>query len=353
MRAFLQAFVLLLLATGSRAGQPTVSNVTAAQLPNSEIVQISYDLAEDEGLPCWISVQVDRDNQGSWLVPVWSLDGDVGANVLPGAGKSIQWNAGLDYDQHMANAQVKVTAHSLVDGVPQDMVLVPAGEFVMGSSAVGGDAIPEHTVYLDAFWIDVHEVTNHEYKLFCDATSRAYPSDPGFSGMNGYFLNYPEYPVVNVYWADAVAYATWAGKRLPTEAEWERAAKGDTDNRLWPWGNTFNANLGGTIHHANTDVAGDGYTNTAPVGSYPTGISPVGCLDMAGNVWEWCSDRYSSSYYGSSPVANPQGTVSGTDRVLRGGNWNDGSSDARCANRHHSTPTERNIYRGFRCARTL
>ncbi|MDP2361701.1 MAG: SUMF1/EgtB/PvdO family nonheme iron enzyme [bacterium] len=344
---------LLLALQAARAGQPSVTNVTAQQLPNSEIIQISYDLAEDEGLACWVSVQVDRDNLGSWAVPVHALTGDVGPNVQPGGGKTIQWNAALDYDHNVANAQVRVTAHSLVDGAPQDMVLVPAGEFVMGSSAVGGDAVPEHTVYLDAYWIDIYEVTNREYKLFCDATSRAYPPDPGFSGMSGYFLNYPQYPVVNVYWADAMAYATWAGKRLPTEAEWERAAKGNTDNRLWPWGNVFNANIGGTIHHANTSVTGDGFTYTAPDGNYPTGTSPVGCMDMAGNVWEWCSDWYSSSYYSSSPYLNPQGSVSGTYRVRRGGYWSSYSSYARCAYRSSDTPTNRTYNIGFRCARTL
>jgi formylglycine-generating enzyme required for sulfatase activity len=343
---------LLLSVQAAQAGQPSVTNVTAQQLPGTEIIQITYDLAEDEGLPCWISVRVDRDNMGAWLVPVWSLSGDAGPNILPGAGKTIQWNAGRDYDRHMANAQVRVTAHSLVDGLPQDMVLVPAGEFVMGSTTVGGDAIPEHTVYLDAYWIDVHEVTNHEYKIFCDATSRAYPPDPGFTGMPSYFLNYPDYPVVMVDWADATAYAAWAGKRLPTEAEWERAAKGAVDNRLYPWGNQFNAMIGGTIHHANTTEAGDGFTYTAPVGSYTTGISPAGCLDMAGNVWEWCSDWYSSSYYSSSPYANPQGPASGTTRVVRGGYWNYGSSNARRASRGSYTPANRYLNLGFRCART-
>ena len=352
-RLCLCVYALLLLAVlSARAGQPSVTNVSAQQLLNTEIVQITYDLAEDEGLSCWVSVQVDRDNQGAWLVPVWSLSGDVGGNVQPGAGKSIQWNAGLDYDRHMANAQVRVTAHSLVDGAPQDMALVPVGEFVMGSAAVGGDAVPEHAVWLDAYWIDVFEVTNREYQLFCDATSRAYPPDPGFSGMSGYFTNYPDYPVVNVYWSDAAAYAAWAGKRLPTEAEWERAAKGNTDNRLWPWGDSYNAGFGGTLFHANSSEAGDGYPYTAPVGSFPTGMSTAGCLDMAGNVWEWCSDWYSGSYYSSSPYANPQGPASGTNRLVRGGTWDYISSNTRCAFRNSYLPTSRHNSRGFRCART-
>jgi formylglycine-generating enzyme required for sulfatase activity len=279
--------------------------------------------------------------------------GDVGPGILPGNGKSIQWNAGLDYDhQYIPVTKVKVVAHSLVGGIPEDMVLVPAGSYVMGSSTVGGDAIPEHTVYLDAYWMDKYEVTNWEYKVFCDATGRAYPPDPGFTGMSNYFTNYPSYPVVNVYWADARDYALWAGKRLPTEAEWERAAKGAADNRLWPWGNTFNASIGGTLYHANITGIEDGWPYTAPVGSYSTGISPAGCFDMAGNVREWVNDWYSITYYSSSPTNNPQGPVSGTARVWRGGAWIDIISTARSASRDANSTTNRYISIGFRCART-
>ena len=286
-------------------------------------------------------------------MPVYSLTGDVGPNIMPGTGKSIQWNAGLDYDHHyVPNCVVKVVAQSLENGVPQDMVLVPAGEYTMGSNTVGGTAVPEHTVYLDAFWIDKYEVTNREYRAFCDATTRAYPSDPGWGSMPNYFTNYPDYPVVNVSWYDAEAYATWAGKRLPTEAEWERAAKGNLDNRLWPWGDDFGALIGGTTYHANISGGGDGWTYTAPVGTFPTGVSPPGCYDMAGNVWEWCNDWYDSGYYSISPVYNPPGPVSGSGRVIRGGSWGDSSSYARCAARYNFDPAYRNINIGFRCART-
>jgi len=302
------------------AGQPTVSNLVAQQQAGTEIVQITYNLAETAGLPCWIYVQVDRDNFGTWTVPAHALSGDVGPGIMPGSGKTILWNAGLDYDRHLVNiTKVKVTAHSLVGGVPEGMVLVPAGTYTMGSTTVGGSAIPEHSVFLDAYWIDQYEVSNLEYKRFCDATSRSYPPDPGFSGMSGYFLNYPDFPVVNVNWADAVAYASWADKRLPTEAEWERAAKGGTDNRLWPWGNSFNANIGGVTVHANISGTEDGWTYTSPCGEFPTGVSPAGCYDMAGNVYEWVNDWYLNTYYSSSPTNNPQGPVSGTNRVVRCG----------------------------------
>ncbi len=337
----------------AHAGQPTVSNLVAQQQGGTEIVQITYNLAESGGLPCWIWVQVDRDNLGSWIVPVHALTGDVGAGILPGNGKTIHWNAGLDYDhQYIPITKVKVIAHSLLDGVPQDMVLVPAGTFTMGSSTVGGDAIPEHGIYLNEYWIDKYEVTNREYKVFCDATSREYPPDPSFAGMTNYFSNYPSYPVVNVYWADALAYAQWAGKRLPTEAEWERAAKGDTNNHIYPWGDNFNATIGGTIYHANTDQPGDSWPFTSPVGVFPTGVSPMGCYDMAGNVWEWTADYYSPSYYGSSPPNNPQGPETGTARVRRGGYAGSDHSFTRCSARNNFPPSSRSIYMGFRCART-
>ncbi|MCX6601608.1 MAG: SUMF1/EgtB/PvdO family nonheme iron enzyme [bacterium] len=223
------------------------------------------------------------------------------------------------------------------------MVLIPAGEFTMGRVDV---ATPVHQVYLDAYYMDIYVVTNSQYKAFCDATSRAYPDDPGFPGMSNYFTNaaYVNYPVVKVDWYDAGAYASWAGKRLPTEAEWERAAKG-TDNRLYPWGDTWvatNANI--------WDNPADGYTYTSPVGNYPSGISPAGCYDMTGNVWEWCHDWYAA--YPSDYQTNPQGPPTGLSRIIRGGCWFSNSASARCAYRNYDDPTRVSIGLGFRCSRT-
>jgi sulfatase modifying factor 1 len=232
------------------------------------------------------------------------------------------------------------------------MTYVPEGTFVMGSTQVGGYSIPEHEVYLDAFLIDKYEVTNREYKRFCDATGRAYPVDPGFFTLPNYFLNYPDFPVVRVDWYDASAYASWVGKRLPTEAEWERAAKGSEDNRLWPWGNTFLQELNGTTRHANVTGAEDGWAQTSPIGRYPWGVSPAGCYDMAGNVWEWVSDWYGPTYYSVSPHDNPQGPASGGNKVFRGGNWYNVADTARCANRGSNAPTYKATNIGFRCAMT-
>ncbi|MFO7675688.1 MAG: bifunctional serine/threonine-protein kinase/formylglycine-generating enzyme family protein [bacterium] len=235
------------------------------------------------------------------------------------------------------------------------MVRIPAGAFTMGSDASDADSgeKPVRQVYLDAYHIDKHEVTNRQYKKFCDATGRGYPQDPGFESMSNYFQSYPSYPVVNVSWDDARAYADWAGKRLPTEAEWEKAARG-TDGRKYPWGNE--APDAGGRYRANYDPGNyteDGYRHTSPVGSFPAGASPYGLLDMAGNVWEWCNDWYDSDYYGKGVDRNPPGPSSGSFRVLRGGSWNlNVAWGLRGAHRVGYAPSYRSRDLGFRCAGT-
>jgi formylglycine-generating enzyme required for sulfatase activity len=235
------------------------------------------------------------------------------------------------------------------------VIKIPAGTFTMGSSDGDADEKPVHQVELGEYYIDKYEVTNRQYKQFCDATGRSYPEDPSyFTSMSGYFRNYPDYPVVNVSWNDAAAYCTWAGKRLPTEAEWEKAARG-TDSRKYPWGNG-EPDAGG-FYRANWGEGSDrsvwkrdGYEYSSPVGSYERGASPCGCLDMAGNVWEWCSDWYDGSYYGRSPRSNPNGPSSGSSRVIRGGSWDSGAWDLRCSDRGGDAPSDRIIFLGFRCA---
>jgi formylglycine-generating enzyme required for sulfatase activity len=218
------------------------------------------------------------------------------------------------------------------------MVYVPAGEFEMGSTEGRDDEQPVHTVMLDGFWIDQTEVTNAQYAL-CVAEGAcresAYAHDGSYNGEN--------YPVVGVSWQDAANYCAWVGGRLPTEAEWEKAARG-TDGRTYPWGNSaqdcYKANYGLCI----------GW-RTAAVGSYPAGASPYGALDMLGNVWEWVADWYDADYYSRSPVHNPQGPDSGTLRVLRGRSFSRGARQAlRCAFRGELRPHLRQYNVGFRCA---
>jgi formylglycine-generating enzyme required for sulfatase activity len=235
------------------------------------------------------------------------------------------------------------------------MVFVPAGDFTMGSPAGegGDDEVPQHKVTLDSFWIDRTEVTNAQYRVFVGATSHQAPSscdggDPTFDDEAK-----ANQPVVCVNWDDAQAYCEWAGGQLPTEAQWEKAARG-TDERAYPWGNSFD---GSRVNYCDTNCefdqkdtsADDGYGQAAPVGSYPTGASPYGALDMAGNVWEWVSDWYKFYYYSNSPQHNPQGPDAGKYRVLRGGSWFGYSTNARSGFRAWSTPDKRHIVIGFRC----
>jgi formylglycine-generating enzyme required for sulfatase activity len=232
---------------------------------------------------------------------------------------------------------------SLIDGAL--LVFVPAGEFTMGSDDGGSDERPAHTVYLDAFAIDRTEVTNAQYAR-CVQAGACRPPDPSRSSTRAdYFADprYADYPVIYVSWDDARAYCAWAGRRLPTEAEWEKAARG-TDGRTYPWGDEWDASK------ANTDEAGPG--DTTPVGAYPQGASPYGALDMAGNVWEWVADWYGANYYRESPGENPLGPASGAYRVVRGGSWNNYQWLARAAIRGRNTPGNRDDDVGFRCARS-
>lgn len=217
------------------------------------------------------------------------------------------------------------------------MVYVPAGTFTMGStdsdSQARSDEKPAHQVDLDGYWIYKNDVTVGEYKNFCAATNTKMPYlAAGFSADNQ--------PIVNVSWNDAEAYCTWAGTTLPSEAQWEKAARG-TDGRIYPWGNEFDKSKCWTEE--------SGATHTAPVGSFPDGASPYGCLDMTGNVWQWCSDRYGEDYYANSLFSNPTGPDNGGDRVLRGGSWRRQSNRSRSAARLSGGQLCLGNSTGFRC----
>jgi formylglycine-generating enzyme required for sulfatase activity len=218
------------------------------------------------------------------------------------------------------------------------MVYVPAGEFLMGSSEADGQAYdfgkPQHTVYLDAYWIDRTEVTNAQYRKCAEAGACREPRCWDDNDVNA-----PDQPVVCVSWYDAQAYAAWVGGRLPTEAEWEKAARG-TDGRIYPWGDS--ASDCGKVNYS-------GCTGRPTVvGSYPLGASPYGALDMAGNVYEWVADWYDEGYYDPSLARNPQGPDTGEYRVLRGGAFSDWVGYVRCAFRDWIFPYLRLRDSGFR-----
>ena len=223
-----------------------------------------------------------------------------------------------------------------------EMVLIPAGSFEMGDSKNEPeewmeDSKPVHTVELDAFYMDVHEVTVGQFREFVNQSGYKYggnwDSVTKLSPGDGY-------PMVEVNWNDAVAYAKWAGKRLPTEAEWEYAARGGLVGKRYPWGDEI------THDDANYDRK---VGQPAVVGSYPA--NGYGLYDMAGNAWEWCQDRYGENYYSSSPAKNPPGPGSGSYRVLRGGACYDNASNyhLRVAYRSNYIPAGRYLGLGFRC----
>ena len=254
------------------------------------------------------------------------------------------------------NYTIGSTMVSPKDGMT--MVYVPAGEFLMGSpEGVGEDEEhPQHTVYLDACWIDQTEVTNAMYARCVADGGCTEPRSRESYTRDSYYGNpdYDEYPVISVTWHQAEAYCQWAGRELPTEAQWEKAARG-TDGRTYPWGNEPPA--GNLVNFAdkNTDydwsnkAIDDGYEDTAPVGTYPDGASTYSALDMAGNVLEWVADWYGD--YPSGSVSNPTGPTIGESRVLRGGSWNNLVSDIRSAFRSRSVPGDASgINFGFRCS---
>ena len=255
-----------------------------------------------------------------------------------------------------AEKAISITAESEIvskkDGAT--MLLIPTGTFEMGDSFGEGLAheLPVHTVSVNAFYMDVNEVTNAAYKQFLNATGHRVPeswADPAF--------NAPDQPVVGASWFDAAAYAQWAGKRLPTEAEWEYAARGGRAGMRYPWGDE--------ITHDDANYKGkngkDIWDGPAPVGSFAE--NGYGLYDMGGNIWEWCADEYDAKFYAVSQENNP---ISGklitftnddfanitTRRVLRGGSWNSATDKVRVTSRNFLDPQSTSQITGFRCVRT-
>lgn len=209
----------------------------------------------------------------------------------------------------------------------------------MGSDNLAGDS-PAHKVYIASFYIDKYEVTNFQYFKFCEKTGRRLPE---FWGQDRYHCSekFPNHPVVGVSWEDAAAYAKWERKRLPTEAEWEYAARGGLKNRDYPWGNSLTPSRS-AYHRPGTE-------GTKPVGGYlPNGY---GLYDMAGNVVEWIYDIYDKDYYRESPYKNPQGPEKGKFRVIRGGGWHSGPSCNTVFYRNALPANWVDFNVGFRCAK--
>jgi formylglycine-generating enzyme required for sulfatase activity len=241
-------------------------------------------------------------------------------------------------EENMENEETptEVLPAVITDDFDHQMVLVSAGEFIMGSEDGNRDEMPVHTVYLNDYYIDLFEVTNELYANCVSAGDCQVPVN------TIYYFNsdYSDHPVVYVNWSQAQAYCQWRGGNLPTEAQWEKAARG-IEGQTYPWGEdspdaseaNYNENVGDTM----------------PVGSYPDSVSPYGLYDMAGNVWEWVLDWHDGEYYANSPYENPSGPEGGIYRVIRGGSWQHPQNGLRASNRSYYGPAGTGIVLGFRC----
>jgi formylglycine-generating enzyme required for sulfatase activity len=384
--------LLLCGANYAAAGAPpVVSNVRAAQRSGTGYVDITYDLADPDSSSLTVTVGVSTNAGTTWFYPGASLTGQVGGGIVPGAGKQIAWNAGSDLPAKLfANVRVQVTADDAV--APSGMALIPAGSFTMGNcmdpSEGDGDELPLHTVYVSAFYMDKYLVTKSLWDtVYQWAIAHGYTFDNAGSGKAA------NHPVQSINWYDCVKwcnarsekegrvpayytdtglgvryrigqvapYVSWSsGYRLPTEAEWEKAARGGLSGQRFPWGNTISWSQANYCAYPlsyaydvnptsgyNPAWTSGGSPYTTPVGSFAA--NGYGLYDMAGNVWQWCWDWYGS--YSSGSQTDPRGPPSGSFRVYRGGGWGYFAIDCRTAYRvgyGYYSPTYSYAYDGFR-----
>ena len=227
----------------------------------------------------------------------------------------------------------------------REMVQVPEGPFIMGSKDGDPDEVPERQVYLKGFYFDKKEVSQEEYARFAKMTKRPLPKIEVFEDDQSKLLQ-PEFAAMSMSWDEAAAYCKWAGKRLPTEAEWEKAGRGE-GKRKYAWGDTFMMN---GRANANVDGSEDGFRYLAPPGSFETGRGPYGIYDMTGNVAEWVADSYDEHYYQKAPYRDPKGPETGDLKVVRGGSWRETEHNARLSKRFAAKLWRTDITIGFRCA---
>lgn len=373
------AAVLPTLASANSA--PVITNVVAQQIPNTGDVEITYDVSDADGDLLAANFVCSSNNGTDYdLYPV-SVTGDVRKPMSPGAGKRIVWHASADYPgRYWSQVVVKVVVNDS-PSIVGPMLPVGSGTFMMGGTDIA-DQQPVHQVSLDTFLIDKYEVTNADFEAFINAqgyTTKAFWSEAGWFWRQQYNIllplywtstannsgpSFPGFPVVGISWYEAEAFSRFVGKRLPTEAEWEMAARG-VNSYVFPWGSTLDGS------RANYSTSGDPYEGygSTPVGFFDGRLhpspafqttdspGPYGAYDQCGNVWEWVQDWY-GDYYASSPASNPPGPVQGAAKVMRGGSWvenpgpNPSQTYPRTYFRNAMATATRDRAIGFRCART-
>lgn len=274
--------------------------------------------------------------------------------ILPAVENLVKQITGVDTEE-MFTGKGKIVPKKAINF--DKMVRIRAARYKMGLSEFGyqllskknkylsretfSSCMPQKSAHVDEFYISKCEVTNQEYKEFCDHTNRPYPEDPGWGGRQAnYFIKYPDYPVVNVSWYDAMDFCKWLGSRLPTEAEWELAATNGGE-KLYTWGNNW--------EHGGANIRGyDSYQRTAPVKGFIKDTSVAGVTDMVGNVSEWCYDNFTSTYYRGEDYVNPKGPEFGDGKVIRGGNYGFSELNAIIPLRQSLAPDKKSPKVGFR-----
>ncbi len=352
-----------LLPLAVQAADPVVSNVTVTPLSNGQ-VRVRYDLADPDTYSLYVTLEVSSDGGATYSTrpAAYTMSGAVGSGVSRGLGKTITWTSCKTFPGATGGSyKVRVTASDSYSGgwggggTPAEMIYIPAGSFLMGNNGSERysfpSELPQHSVYLSGYWIGKYEVTRGEYRRFIEAGGY---SNPGYWSSAGWnwkvsegrtepyywaaaqdwiggqpFTQTESHPVVGVTYYEAEAYCAWAGGHLPTEAQWEKAARwtGSYPN-VYPWGNAWEAEKCNNWDDHNAAGGGYGRYQTAAVGSYPSGASPYGLQDMAGNVWEWVADWYVSYPGSTSPF-----DYTGNYRVSRGGSFSYYGYAGRCASR--------------------
>lgn len=374
------------------AAPPVVSNIRASQRPGTKLVDVYYDLSDADGDLQLIQMAASSDAGLTYSIPCTSLTGQAGAGIAPGANRKITWNVGMDWNGNwVSQCRVRVTAHDgTTPPAPPGMAYISGGPFQMGDNLDNdAGAMPVHNVQVDAFFMDKTEVSKELWQ-----SVQTWANSNGYSIAAGAF-NGTSHPVQTISWYNAVKWCNarsqkegltpcyytdaaqtviyksgntsidntmvkWNanGYRLPTEAEWEKAARGGATGQRFPWGSNITHSLANyyssTFYAYDTSPTRGNHPlygqSTAPVGSFPA--NAYGLFDMAGNVWEWTWDWHSSTYYGTAvSLTDPQGPVSGSSRVIRGGYWSDDAGHCRVAARYGGDPVDAYGNFGFRSVR--